>query len=195
MSDSSAAVTWSRLARLMHWLTVLLVVIQIPLGFVMVEVYEAYTETYADDTWVMRTSLVHHTLGFLILGLTAWRFSRRVRHPVPELPVALSTYRRVLARVTHLFLYALLVIYPLSGWASLSAYEGEFPIFFFGWDSVPRIVPQVAEDAFFNYEFFAEIHRYCWRVGAVLLGLHVAGALWHHYVAKDGILLRMWRGA
>ena len=48
--DSSKAVTWSRPARLMHWLTVVLVVIQIPLGFVMVEVYEAYTETYADDS-------------------------------------------------------------------------------------------------------------------------------------------------
>jgi cytochrome b561 len=130
-----------------------------------------------------------------VLGVTLARFGWRTGHPVPELPADLVTYQRYLARVTHVFLYLLLVIYPLSGWASLSAYEGEFPIFFFGWDSVPRIVPQSAEDAFFNYEFFAGIHRYCWRVGAGILGLHVVGALWHQFVAKDGVLRRMWGGA
>ena len=73
----------------------------------------------------------------------------------------------------------------------MSAYEGEFPIFFLAWDSMPRLVPQVAEEAFFNYEFFATIHRWCWRAGAALLGFHIIGALWHHYVARDGILRRM----
>jgi len=172
----------------------IMIAVQIPLGFWMVEVYEVYAETYADDTWVMRTSLAHHTLGFLVLAMALVRLGWRVSNPTPGLPASLVAYKRWLARLTHVALYALLIIYPLSGWASLSAYEGEFPIFFFGWDTVPRIVPQVAEDAQFNYEFFADIHRYCWRVGAAILGLHLAGALWHHYVARDGVLRRMLRG-
>ena len=40
----------------------------------------------------------------------------------------------------------------------MSAYEGEFPIFFFGYDSVPRIVPQVAEGETFDYPFFGWHH-------------------------------------
>ncbi len=194
MTTEPSANRWTRIARVLHWTTLALIFIQIPLGLVMVEVYEVYTETYADDTWVMRTSLLHHTLGFMILGVTLSRFGWRMSHPAPALPASLVSYQRWLARLTHICLYLLLIIYPLSGWASLSAYEGEFPIFFFGFDNVPGIVPQVAEDAFFNYEFFAEIHRYCWRVGAALLGLHVVGALWHHFVAKDGVLRRMWAG-
>ena len=194
MSDSSATRGWNRPARLFHWATLIIVAVQIPLGFWMVEVYEVYAETYADDTWVMRTSLMHHTLGFIVLGVTCCRLGWRFRNPVPKLPVSLEMYQRFLARLTHLSLYLLLFIYPLSGWASLSAYEGEFPIFFFGWDNVFRVVPQAAEDAFFNYEFFAVIHRYCWRVGLVILGLHVVGALWHQYVARDGVLQRMWSG-
>ena len=194
MPDKTVNAGWGFLARFFHWGTLLLIVIQIPLGFWMVEVYEVYAETYADDTWVMRTSRMHHTLGFMILAITVFRLSWRFRNPVPPLPVSLEKYQRVLARVTHFSLYGLLIIYPLSGWASLSAYEGEFPIFFFGWDDVFRLVPQVAEDAFFNYEFFAVIHRYCWRIGLVVLGLHVLGALWHQYVARDGILRRMWAG-
>ena len=184
---------WTSQARFFHWATLALIVVQIPLGFWMVEVYEVYSQTYADDTWVMRSSLAHHTLGFVLLGLTLVRFSWRRRHPAPDLPAELALYKRYLAHFTHVFLYVLLVIYPLSGWASLSAYEGEFPIFFFGWDNVPRIVPQASETALFNYEFFADIHRYCWRVGAVILGLHVFGALWHHFVAKDSVLRRMWK--
>ena len=54
--------------------------------------------------------------------------------------------------------------------------------------------PQAAEDAFFNYEFFAEIHRWCWRVGAAILAMHIAGAVWHHVVLRDNVLMRMWRG-
>ncbi len=194
MTTEPTAKRWTRIARVFHWTTLVLIIIQIPLGLLMVEVYEVYTETYADDTWVMRTSLVHHTLGFMILGITLSRFGWRMSHTAPALPASLVSYQRWLARLTHICLYLLLVIYPLSGWASLSAYEGEFPIFFFGFDDVPGIVPQATEDAFFNYEFFAEIHRYCWRVGAGILGLHVVGALWHHFVAKDGILRRMWAG-
>jgi cytochrome b561 len=195
MGFRNSAVEWGRIARIFHWTMVLMIVVQIPLGLWMVDVYETYAETYADDTWVMRTSLAHHTLGFLVLAMALARLGWRVTNPTPGLPPALEAYKRWLARFTHLALYALLIAYPLSGWAALSAYEGEFPIFFFGWDDMPRIVPQVAEDAAFNYEYFADIHRLCWRIGAAILGLHVAGALWHHYVAKDGVLRRMLHGS
>ncbi|MDP6435880.1 MAG: cytochrome b [Gammaproteobacteria bacterium] len=186
---------WGRVSRAFHWAMLAMIAVQIPVGFWMVEVYEVYTETYADDTWVMYTSRIHHTMGLLVLGMAFARLGWRVSNPTPDLPPALAAYTRWLVRVTHIVLYALILIYPLSGWASLSAYEGEFPIFFLFWDDMPRIVPQVKEGATFTYEFFAEIHRYCWKAGAGILGLHVLGALWHHYVARDGVLLRMWRGS
>jgi cytochrome b561 len=187
--------SWGTLSRIFHWGTLALIAVQIPLGFWMVEVYEVYTETYADDTWVLRTSRMHHTLGFVLLLVLAMRLSWRVNNATPELPATLVSYQRWLARGTHIILYALLVIYPLSGWAALSAYEGEFPIFFFGWENMPRLVPQAAADALFNYELFAGVHRWCWRVGAAVVGLHVSGALWHQLVLHDGVLKRMWKGS
>ena len=191
MGLRNTTVEWGRLARGFHWGMLALIAVQIPLGFWMVEVYEAYAETFGDDTWVMRSSRAHHTVGFLLLAVVCARLAWRFANPTPELPAALATYQRVLARLTHVFLYVLLFVYPLSGWAALSAYEGEFPIFFMGWNDMPRIVPQVQESDTFNYEFFAVIHRWCWRVGALLLGLHVFAALWHGYVARDGVLRRM----
>lgn len=192
----NTANAWGAVSRSFHWIILLLVAIQIPLGFWMVDVYEFYTETYAEDRlpMVMRTSMAHHTNGFLILMLATLRLGWRVSNPTPGLPANLARYQHFLARLTHVFLYTLMFVYPLTGWASLSAYEGEFPIFFGIWDIMPRIVPQVPEGATFAYEFFADIHRLCWKVGAGVLGLHAAGALWHHFVARDNILQRMLRG-
>ncbi len=187
--------SWGSLARGFHWTVVAIIVVQIPLGFWMVEVYEEYTNTYADDTLVMQTSNAHHTLGLLVLAIAAFRLAWRLSSVTPHLPQSLRAYQRYLARITHVALYSLLFLYPLSGWAALSAYEGEFPIFFFGYDGVPRLVPQVPEGEPFDYLFFAEIHRSLWRIGAVVLGLHVFGALWHQFVARDGVLQRMWRGS
>lgn len=187
---------WGWLSRGFHWGIVLLALIQIPLGFYMVDVYEAYTQTYAEDQLplVLLTSQFHHTIGLIVLIVAAFRISWRLSNPTPGLPPALVAYQRRLARATHVFLYLLMFIYPLTGWAALSAYEGDFPIYFFGWDSVPRIVPQVAEGSTFDYEFFGDIHKLLWKIGIGLLGLHIAGALWHQFVARDGVLKRMWIG-
>jgi len=194
MTVRNTAERWGLVTRAFHWGMLAMIAVQIPLGLWMVEVYEAYTETYADDTWVMRTSNWHHTLGFLLLAAVCARFSWRALNPVPGLPAHMAGWQRTLARLTHGCFYLLLLVYPLTGWASLSAYEGEFPIFLFGWSGMPRLVPQAAADAFFNYEFFAVIHRACWRIGALLLLAHAGAALWHHFRAGDGILLRMLKG-
>lgn len=170
-----------------------MIAVQVPLGFWMVDAYDTWLATKGDATLLMRLSRAHNTLGFLLLGLVLARLAWRVSNPTPELPAALAAYQRFLARLTHAALYALLIIFPLTGWWALSAYDGEFPIFFFGWDNVPRIVPRVAEGAMFDADFFGEVHETCWKIGAVILGLHVAAALWHRYVRKDGVLQRMWR--
>ncbi|MDP6674270.1 MAG: cytochrome b/b6 domain-containing protein [Gammaproteobacteria bacterium] len=186
---------WGSLTRGIHWFVVTLVIIQIPLGFYMVEVYDEYTKTYADDTLVMRTSMGHHTIGLLILAIAVFRITWRLSNQTPRLPAGLKTYQRFLARCTHVFLYVVMIIYPLSGWAALSAYEGEFPIFFFGWEGVPHIVPQVAEGERFDYTFFAEIHRNLWRSGGLLLGLHIFGDFGQDYILGDGIVWRMLMGS
>lgn len=188
--------SWGFVSRNLHWLIAAMITVQVPLGFWMNAVYDELIATKSYDfSQLLLISRVHHTNGFLILILATLRLTWRASNPTPALPPGLAAYQRVLARLTHVFLYALLFAFPLSGWATLSAYEGEFPIFFFGWEDVPRIVPQAVDGSHAPYEFYAEIHETCWRIGAVVLGLHVMGALWHHVVAKDNVLRRMWRGS
>jgi len=188
--------SWGVVSRNLHWLIVAMVAIQVPLGFYMNAVYKELVATGSHDfSLLLQVARLHHTNGFLILILTTLRLAWRVTNPTPAMPRGLATYQRFLARGTHVFLYGLLFAFPLSGWSALSAYEGEFPIFFFGWEHVPRIVPQAVNGSHAPYEFYKVIHKTCWRIGAVVLGLHVLGALWHHLVMKDNVLRRMLRGA
>jgi cytochrome b561 len=185
---------WGTLTRALHWLMALMIAAQVPLGFQMVDAYDAWLAGKGDTALVMTLSRAHNTNGFLVLILVTVRLSWRLANPTPDLPPALALWQRFTARATHALLYALLIVFPLTGWAALSAYDGEFPIFFFGWDNVFRIVPQAQQGSFFTSDLFGEIHETCWNVGAVVLGLHGVAALWHEYVRKDGVLRRMWTG-
>lgn len=191
---SNSVAGWGLVTRLLHWGMALMIAAQVPLGFWMVSAYDAWLAGKGDTALVMSLSRAHNTIGFLVLMLVAVRLAWRLAHPTPALPLALTSVQRTAARLTHATLYALLIVFPLTGWATLSAYDGEFPIFFFGWDDVFRIVPRQGKGSFFNSDLFGEIHETCWKIGAVILGLHVAAALWHEYVRKDGVLSRMWRG-
>ncbi len=192
----NTASTWGLVSRNLHWLIAVMIAVQVPLGFYMNDVYKELIAIRSNDySLLLQVSQFHHTNGFLILILTTLRLGWRIGNPTPEMPRGLAAYQRYLARLTHVFLYALLFAFPLSGWATLSAYEGEFPIYFFGWEQVPRIVPQAIDGSHAPYEFYAAIHKACWRIGAVVLGLHVVGALWHHVIAKDNVLNRMRPGA
>jgi cytochrome b561 len=186
---------WGSVSRALHWLMAAMIAVQVPLGFLMVDAYDTWLATKGDPTLVMRLARAHNTMGFMVLILVMVRLGWRVSNPTPELPAALAAYQRILARITHGALYALLIIFPLTGWSALSAYDGEFPIFFFGWDNVPRIVPRVPEGAMFDADFFGEVHETCWKIGGVVLGLHVFAALWHEFVLKDGIARRMRTGS
>jgi cytochrome b561 len=173
----------------------LMILVQVPLGFLMVQAYDAWLATHGDPARVMSLSRAHHTLGFLVLILVVARLAWRANNPTPDLPATLVRWQRQLARVTHAALYALLFAFPLSGWSALSAYTGQFPIFFFAWDDVPRLVPQASAGSAFNSDLFTAIHVVCWKIGAGVLLLHAGAALWHSFVKHDGVLRRMWSGS
>ena len=117
--------SWGFVSRNLHWLIAAMITVQVPLGFWMNAVYDELIATKSYDfSQLLLISRVHHTNGFLILILATLRLTWRASNPTPALPPGLAAYQRALARLTHVFLYALLFAFPLSGWATLSAYEG-----------------------------------------------------------------------
>jgi len=176
MSLRNTTRRWGAVAQLLHWLIVALIIAQVILA------------SLADGAPPLRRLgllAYHKSIGITILALAVLRLAWRWINPTPQLPNTLSPSQRVLARFTHVMLYVLLFAQPLSGWMMSSA-RG-FPVSWFHRFQLPDLVPKSKP----LYEAMLTTHA----VLAVLLGvvvtLHVAGALMHHFVKRDDVLRRM----
>jgi cytochrome b561 len=180
------------IVRLSHWSAAALIGATVPIGFWMTATYAA---AQADPNLQPRLHLLsatHHTIGFTLLGLACIWAVARAAGGRGAAAAQIQPWRAALARTVHASLFLLLMLLPLSGWAALSAF-GEFPIYFGGYH-LPGIVARVPFDDAHGYAFYAQVHRWGWKVGAGLLALHVAAAVWHQCHLKDGVLRRMWFG-
>ena len=96
--------------------------------------------------------------------------------------------RRGPSHATHWLLYLLLIAVPIGGWLGVS-YYGARDVF--GLFSLPALMAENQDTAtkVFYYHFLGAL-------GIVLLvGAHVAGAMYHYFIRKDGVLMRMLPGA
>ncbi len=140
--------------------------------------------------WRLKLFNWHKWLGMLLLVLLAVRVFWRLRHPAPPLPPAVERamppWQHQAHRATHLGLYVLMALVPLLGWAYSSA--AGFPVVWMGWLPLPDWVPRDPQWA----QVLKPLHRLAAYGLAALIGLHVAAALKHHLVDRDGLLWRMW---
>ena len=131
----------------------------------------------------------HKWAGVTVLALSFLRLVWRWIHRPPELPalieIDMPRWQRRAHNATHLGLYALFFAVPLAGWAYSSA--AGFPIVPFGLFQLPDFVP-VSEGL---AEWLKPVHQWAAYAMAALVVVHVAGALKHHFVDRDGLLGRM----
>jgi cytochrome b561 len=127
----------------------------------------------------------HKWAGVSILLLSFIRLGWRLSHRPPAAP-AMPAWQARAAHATHLLLYALFFAVPLLGWAYSSA--AGFPVVWFGVLPLPDFVPvdKALAEAIKPWHGNA-----AWLMAALVL-LHVAGALKHHVIDRDGLLQRMW---
>ena len=131
----------------------------------------------------------HKWAGVVLLTLSLlrllWRLWRRPP-PLPEsIERAMPAWQRTAHSATHLGLYVLFFAVPLLGWAYSSA--AGFPIVLFGLWPLPDFVPATPDLA----EAIKPWHAWAAYALAALVVLHVAGALKHALIDRDGLLARM----
>lgn len=166
-------------ARALHWLMAVLILLTIPAGLLMVQ-------SGVDRDLQNALFIYHKNVGVCLLLLTALRLGVRWRYPPPPLPSSVPVWQSRIARLTHLALYALLVLVPVAGYVRVRA--GGFPIEGLDALGVPALVPQ--SDA------LAELAKaaHYWA-GVAIIGvivLHTGAALFHGVVKGDGVWSRMW---
>ena len=168
---------YSSVSILLHWVIAVLVIGQI--GTVMA------MDAASDD---MRPlwSMLHKSGGMAILMLTLVRIAWRFREPWKPLPVQMPSWQKVIARISHVGFYAVLLAMPLLGWAASSAAGRGFEFYgLFDWPLLP--VGGGRETA----RGLMDIHSLGAKVLYVLLFLHIAGALKHQFLDRDNELRKM----
>lgn len=134
----------------------------------------------------------HKWAGVVILLLSIARLLWRLTHRPPALPGQIETgmpsWQLRAYHATHGLLYALFFAVPLIGWAYSSA--AGFSVVLFGVLPLPDFVPVDKALA----ALIKPWHERSAFALAGLVALHVAAALKHHWVDRDGLLQRMLPG-
>lgn len=166
-------------ARVIHWTMAVIVLCMIPVGFLMLN---------DDLSRSVRNTMftTHKNVGVLMLVLIFVRLIYRWRNPPQLRPVALPALQAFAAHATHIALYAMLLIMPLSGYIRVRA--GGFPIEALDAMGIPALVPR--SDAL--AEFAKATHYYAAYAMIALIAMHIGAAAYHGIVRRDGIFSRMW---
>ncbi|MBS1158572.1 MAG: cytochrome b561 [Proteobacteria bacterium] len=126
----------------------------------------------------------HFMLGLAVLILVALRIGAQVIAPSPRIVPAPPKWQESAGKLMHLALYALMIGLPLAGWLLLSAAGKPIPFFT---TQLPALIAENKDLA----KSIKEVHEVGGTIGYIIIGLHAAAALFHHYVVGDNTLLRM----
>jgi cytochrome b561 len=172
----NTAESYGSLSKFLHWAIVLLILPQ----YFLVEAAEELPnglEKLQIMTW-------HKSLGMLVLMLALVRIAWKIMNKGAPGPIG-NDWQRKAAAAGHGLLYLLILAQPLSGWISSST--GNYPVTLFGWFQFPALVGENPD----LHEVMEEVHEVLFFALLTVAVIHVAAALYHHFVLKDGVLRRM----
>jgi cytochrome b561 len=130
---------------------------------------------------------VHGCVGLIYFVLVIARLGWRISHKPPDLPPDIGEFDRRTSLAAHHLLYVLMVLIPILGFV---AYVWHGRAFNYGFVQLNLGVAS-NRDVFRPAQQIHQVLAYC-LFG--LAALHAAGALYHHFVRRDGVLLRMLPG-
>jgi cytochrome b561 len=180
MPARNTSVQYGTVAQALHWAIVALLIVQVTLA----KIAEGLPLGLDKLSVLAR----HKSFGITILGLAAVRLAWRSFNRPPPLP-PMPRWQAAAAHANHWALYALLFAMPVTGWLMSSA--SNYPVSWFGLAQLPDLV---APDRALK-ERLETVHESLSWVLIALAILHVAAALKHHLIDRNGLLFRMlpWR--
>jgi cytochrome b561 len=171
--------SYHRVAIVLHWAMAVGVCAQIMLGFWMVGIPKAPPGERA--YWFNVHKSIGITLGLLALARLLWRAA----NAAPALPLSVPRGQRTAARCSHAALYLCMIIMPLSGY--LGSSFTKYPIKYFGYT-----LPHWGWESPMLKELMSQVHNVTAMLFVALIIIHVAAALKHLLIARDGVFNRMW---
>ena len=183
MSDGEAgrsdrAPGYGTVARVLHWIIALLVVLQIPAGIAMTSEPLA---SAADPLFIY-----HKGMGAVLLVLVVARVLWRVTHRPPPFAAYMPPLEQRIAGMTHKAIYALLLVMVVSGYVRTVG-DG-FPIELLDALGVPPLLPPMPRMA----AAMLVVHQFAVFALIGLVAAHVSMVMRHQLIDKNPVLARMW---
>ncbi|MCV6636408.1 cytochrome b [Candidatus Albibeggiatoa sp. nov. NOAA] len=169
---------WGLVSKAFHWLTALIIISLFGLGLWMVEL------SYYDP-WYRKAPDLHKSLGIIVISLMLLRLIWRVINPTPKSLATHQTWERYLAHTVHIILYLLVFSIGITGYL-ISTADGR-AIEVFNIISIPSLGMFIERQE----DIAGWVHWVLAWTLITFVGLHLIGALKHHFIDKDATLVRM----
>jgi len=164
--------------RTIHWATLVLVA-------------ATFTAVWIADpaivggAYVRPVVQIHRSLGLTVAVLTIFRFIWRWWAHIPALPSDLPVIQKLAARAAEGLLYVLLVAQPAIGLLYTNAYGVRVNLYLLG--ELPAVIDRDRALA----AQLGNLHSFIGYSLLVLIGVHSAAALFHHFIRRDDVLNTM----
>ncbi len=170
---------YSKPQRVLHWLTVLLILITVPVAFTMGGTFGKLSDAVAAFLYDS-----HKLIGITIFFIVVARLILRMTNGAPP-PEPMHPLQRLAAAINHWAMYALLILVPIGGYVALQ-YFGEIRLF----GVLP--LPSFDEPNKELSERLFSLHKLAAFALIALVIVHFSAAMFHRFILKDNVLGRMW---
>tara|TARA_B100001057_G_scaffold453378_1_gene498141 strand:- start:87 stop:614 length:528 start_codon:yes stop_codon:yes gene_type:complete len=162
------------ISKVLHWLSAIILLIQIPLGFYLVDI----------DFGEKRISIenIHVTLGLTIFYIIIIRLINNILNPTPKLDPSIFKGQRFLAKINHMLLYVAILSITISGILK-KLFNGE---------TLTIIFKEIQINE--NFELadkFYTLHIFSNYTLIGLITIHIMAVIIHKLFFKDNLLKRM----
>lgn len=177
MNTSSSPAHYSLPSRALHWLMALLIIA----AYALIELHDFFPR----GSTVRRLMVSSHFLAGLTIFWLVWlRIVARLAGATPPVQPAPPAWQQKLAKAAHGLLYVVMIGMPLIGWMMINA--DDRAVSYFG-VTLPNLI---GPNEVWHHRL-GELHETLGNLGMLLIGGHVAAALYHHHVQKDNTLRLM----
>ena len=174
MKFTNSLTEYGFISKVFHWLSAAVLIIQIPLGFYLVDM------DFSEKRITIES--IHVTLGLGMFYITLLRLIYKTLNPTPRLQNSLFPGQRIIAKLNHIFLYISIITITISG-ALKKLFNGEeLDMFFFNLE---------IKDNFELAENFYEIHIVGNYTLIALISLHIFAVIVHKLLFKENLLKKI----
>lgn len=175
--DAQTSPRYSATSRRLHWLMAALVV----LAYVLITSRGWFEKGSDPRLFVVQG---HFWVGIAVFALVLPRLLARFASPTPTIVPALNPLMRLASKVTHIALYAFLLLQPLMGMLVVFLERGGIPLGGLTLPSPLELNPHLAHR-------IEDLHITVGTAFYYVIGLHIVAVLWHHFLRRDNVLKRM----